>query len=90
MDLGATVCTPADPHCLVCPWVRQCRGFADGDAEALPVKARRSAKPVRRGVAFWAMREDGALLLRKRPERGLLGGMAEVPSTDWRSATWTI
>lgn len=90
MDLGATVCTPADPHCLVCPWVMQCRGFADGDAEALPVKARRSAKPVRRGVAFWAMRQDGALLLRKRPERGLLGGMAEVPSTDWRSATWTI
>jgi A/G-specific adenine glycosylase len=90
MDLGATVCTPTDPHCLVCPWANCCRGFADGDPEALPVKARRSAKPVRRGVVFWAMREDGALLLRRRPEQGLLGGMAEVPSTDWRSATWTI
>ena len=90
MDLGATVCTPVEPNCLVCPWASFCRGFAEGDAEALPVKTQRSAKPVRRGVAFWAMREDGALLLRRRPEQGLLGGMAEVPSTDWRSAAWTI
>lgn len=89
MDLGATVCTAIDPHCLVCPWAMHCRGLADGDAEALPVKAQRSAKPVRRGVAFWAMREDG-VLLRRRPEQGLLGGMAEVPSTDWRSTAWTI
>jgi A/G-specific adenine glycosylase len=90
MDLGATICTPLEPRCLVCPWAAHCRAFADGDAEMLPVKAPRSAKPLRRGVAFYAMRKDGALLLRRRPERGLLGGMAEVPSTDWRSAAWTI
>ena len=62
---------------------------AAGDPESLPVKAPRAAKPLRRGVAFWAMRGDGALLLRRRPERGLLGGMAEVPSTEWRKEAWT-
>ena len=90
MDLGATICTPLDPRCLACPWAEHCRGFAEGDAERLPIKVRRSAKPLRRGVAFWAMRGDGALLLRRRPERGLLGGMAEVPSTDWRPAACSV
>jgi A/G-specific adenine glycosylase len=89
MDLGATVCTPAKPRCLDCPWREPCRARAAGDPEALPMKAARAAKPLRRGVAFWAMREDGALLLRRRPERGLLGGMAEVPSTEWRKQGWT-
>jgi A/G-specific adenine glycosylase len=89
MDLGATVCTPASPRCMVCPWQEACCARAAGDPESLPVKAARGVKPVRRGVAFWAMREDGAVLLRRRPERGLLGGMAEVPSTEWRSAAWT-
>jgi A/G-specific adenine glycosylase len=89
MDLGATVCAPTSPRCMVCPWAEPCRARAAGDPESLPVKAPRSAKPVRRGVAFWAMRADGALLLRRRPERGLLGGMAEVPSTEWRKEAWT-
>ncbi|HEX6103801.1 MAG TPA: A/G-specific adenine glycosylase [Alphaproteobacteria bacterium] len=90
MDLGATVCTPSGPRCMMCPWAAPCRARAAGDPESLPVKAARGAKPVRRGVAFWAMREDGALLLRRRPESGLLGGMAEVPSTEWRKQGWSI
>jgi A/G-specific adenine glycosylase len=89
MDLGATVCAPTSPRCMVCPWAEPCLARAAGDPESLPVKAPRAAKPVRRGVAFWAMRGDGALLLRRRPERGLLGGMAEVPSTEWRKEAWT-
>jgi A/G-specific adenine glycosylase len=89
MDLGATVCAPASPRCMVCPWAEACRARAAGDPESLPVKPPRASKPVRRGVAFWALREDGSLLLRRRPERGLLGGMAEVPSTDWRHEAWT-
>jgi len=89
MDLGATVCAPTSPRCMVCPWAEPCRGRAAGDPETLPVKAPPRAKPLRRGIAFWAMREDGALLLRRRPERGLLGGMAEVPSTEWRKEAWT-
>jgi A/G-specific adenine glycosylase len=89
MDLGAIVCTPTSPRCMVCPWHEACRARAAGDPESLPVKAAKAAKPVRRGVAFWAMREDGALLLRRRAEKGLLGGMAEVPSTEWRAQSWT-
>jgi A/G-specific adenine glycosylase len=89
MDLGATVCTPTSPRCMVCPWQEACRARAAGDPESLPVKAPRGTKPMRRGVAFWAMREDGALLLRRRPQRGLLGGMAELPSTEWRNEAWT-
>jgi A/G-specific adenine glycosylase len=89
MDLGATVCTPTSPRCMVCPWAAACLGRAAGDPESLPVPAPRRAKPLRRGVAFWAMREDGSVLLRRRPERGLLGGMAEVPSTEWRQEAWT-
>ncbi len=90
MDLGATVCTPLKPRCMVCPWREPCRARAAGDPESLPVKASRAPRPLRRGVAFWAMREDGALFLRRRAERGLLGGMAEVPSTSWRAAAWTV
>ncbi len=89
MDLGASVCTPRRPRCLLCPWVAHCRAHALGRAEEFPVRAARAGKPLRRGVAFWVVREDGAVLLRRRPEEGLLGGMVEVPSTAWREAPWT-
>ncbi|MCG8546308.1 MAG: A/G-specific adenine glycosylase [Alphaproteobacteria bacterium] len=82
MDLGATVCTPRSPRCLLCPWSGECAGKEV--AESLPRKRPKSEKPTRRGMAFWLERRDGAILLRRRPERGLLGGMMEVPSTDWR------
>ncbi|MBX6368636.1 MAG: A/G-specific adenine glycosylase [Rhodospirillales bacterium] len=87
MDLGATVCTPAKPLCALCPWSKACRGRALGIAESLPARRAKAAKPVRRGVAFVALR-DGAVLLRRRPPRGLLGGLLEVPSTEWRSEPW--
>ncbi len=83
MDLGATICTPTSPKCLLCPWSDRCAAYARGDAETLPRRAQKKAKPIRHGVAFWIEREDGAVLLRRRPPRGLLGGMVEVPSTDW-------
>ncbi|MCA3559427.1 MAG: A/G-specific adenine glycosylase [Aestuariivirga sp.] len=83
MDLGATICTPRDPNCLICPWAEHCRGRIAGLASSLPRKTPKKAVPTRRGVAFWIERKDGAVLLRRRPEKGLLGGMMEVPSTDW-------
>jgi len=83
MDLGATICTPTSPKCLLCPWSDRCVAHARGVAETLPRRAQKKAKPTRRGVAFWIERDDGAVLLRRRPPRGLLGGMVEVPSTDW-------
>lgn len=81
MDLGATVCTPGKPRCMLCPLTALCRGR--DIAETLPRKKPKKAKPTRRGAAFWIEREDGAVLLRRRPESGLLGGMMEFPSTDW-------
>ena len=86
MDLGATVCTPRRPRCLACPWHAGCRGRAAGIAERLPARAPKPVRPLRRGTAFWAVRADGFILLRRRPEDGLLGGMMEVPTSTWRAA----
>jgi len=84
MDLGATVCTPRNPSCVICPLIDGCAARQQGIAEELPRRAPKALKPTRRGVAFVLSRKDGAVLLRKRPAKGLLGGMDEVPSSDWR------
>jgi len=86
MDLGATICTPRDPNCLICPWAEHCAGRISGLAPSLPRKKPKKKVPTRRGTAFWIERADGAVLLRRRPEKGLLGGMMEVPSTQWGEA----
>ncbi len=86
MDLGATLCTPRRPACGLCPLVEPCQARRRGEPEAFPAKRAKPDKPTRRGVAFWAMRGDGAVLLRRRPESGLLGGMMEVPSSPWAEA----
>lgn len=88
MDLGATTCTPRKPSCGRCPFGDDCVAHAAGTAETLPRKAPKAERPTRRGVAFWAMGPGGAVLLRRRPEKGLLGGMMEIPSTDWREQGW--
>jgi A/G-specific adenine glycosylase len=90
MDLGATVCSPRNPRCMLCPWSDACAARKAGTAESLPAKAAKSARPIRYGIAFWALRRDGAVLLRRRPEKGLLGGMMEIPSTDWRGQPWSL
>lgn len=84
MDLGATLCSPKRPTCSLCPWTEPCAARKSGLAETLPVKAPKKQKPTRRGVAFVAVRSnDGAVLLRRRPPKGLLGGMSEVPGSEW-------
>jgi A/G-specific adenine glycosylase len=87
MDLGATICTPRSPNCLICPWSDACQARAEGDAERFPVKAAKAERPTRRGIAFVAERLDGAVLLGRRPPKGLLGGMTEVPGSEWRVGT---
>ncbi|MDK9719707.1 MAG: A/G-specific adenine glycosylase [Rhodospirillales bacterium] len=90
MDLGSTICTPAKPDCPQCPISKDCSSLAQGLAETLPTRLKRAARPQRFGVAFFAeRRSDGAFLVRKRPEKGLLGGMLELPGTDWRAEPWT-
>jgi A/G-specific adenine glycosylase len=90
MDLGATICTPRRPRCVLCPWRACCAAAASGRMEELPARAEKPERPLRYGVAFWLTRPDGAVLLRRRPEKGLLGGMTEFPSTPWRAEPWTI
>jgi len=88
MDLGATICTPTKPKCILCPWSASCAALSAGDAETYPRKAPKAERPVRHGMAFWMVNGKGEVALRRRPEKGLLGGMMEIPSTDWRAAIW--
>ena len=83
MDLGAAICTPKRPSCLMCPLQTDCAAHAAGIEAQLPVKLGKTERPGRYGIAFLVLREDGHVLLRRRPAAGLLGGMLEVPSTDW-------
>lgn len=85
MDLGATICTPRSPACGLCPWREPCRARRAGTQESFPRKAAKKPGRTRFGAAFVAMREDGAVLVRTRPARGLLGGMVEVPGSEWRA-----
>ena len=85
MDLGATICTPKKPVCSLCPWNDSCAAHARGDAEAFPRRTPKREGALRRGAAFVARRSDGYVLVRTRPPRGLLGGMTEVPTTEWQS-----
>jgi A/G-specific adenine glycosylase len=83
MDLGATICTPKRPACALCPWNDACATRLRGDPETFPRKAPKTQGRLRRGAAFVALRADGAVLMRTRPAKGLLGGMTEVPNTQW-------
>lgn len=85
MDLGATVCTPANPRCMICPWTDDCAARRTGTPEAYPRRKPKPIRPLRRAVAYVLVRSDGAVWLRRRQPKGLLGGMMEVPSSDWTS-----
>ncbi len=83
MDLGATICSPKRPSCLICPVQKYCDANAQGIEAELPRRAPKAERPTRKGIVFVALNDDGKMLLRERPQEGLLGGMTEVPSTEW-------
>jgi A/G-specific adenine glycosylase len=83
MDLGATICTPKRPACALCPWTGECLARAAGLQDVLPYRTAKADGTLRRGAAFVAVKPNGAVLLRTRPAKGLLGGMAEVPGGRW-------
>jgi A/G-specific adenine glycosylase len=89
-DLGATVCTPAAPGCALCPWMAHCVGLRTGIVGDLPRKVAKPARPLRHGVHFWLADAGGNVLLRRRPLAGLLGGMTELPGTEWRASPWGV
>jgi len=85
MDLGSSICTPKKPACALCPLNGDCMSRARGDQETYPRKAAKKTGALRRGAAFVVTRGD-ELLVRTRPEKGLLGGMTEVPTSHWLDA----
>jgi A/G-specific adenine glycosylase len=88
MDLGATVCTPRAPKCGVCPWAEACAARASGAPETFPRRAAKRERPRRFGVAFRVVHE-GRFWLVRRPEQGLLGAMAGLPTTEWSARAWS-
>lgn len=78
MDLGATICVPRAPRCLLCPLLARCAGRAAGVAETLPVKARKAKGP-HKEIAAAVVWKGGRVLIGRRPAEGLLGGLYELP-----------
>jgi A/G-specific adenine glycosylase len=85
MDLGSSICTPKKPACALCPLNDGCAARARGDQETFPRKAAKKTGALRRGAAFVVARGN-ELLVRTRVEKGLLGGMTEVPGSNWIAA----
>lgn len=83
MDLGATICTPKRPACAICPWADACTARERGDQETFPRKTEKAEGALRKGAAFVVLREDDHILLRTRPDKGLLASMTEVPGSEW-------
>lgn len=82
MDLGATVCTPSSPKCQICPVEDLCQARAAGEEKLLPIRQKKAPRPTRVGYVYW-LENDGRILVRRRPLRGLLGGMPEFPTSPW-------
>jgi len=86
MDLGATVCRPKSPLCGDCPVTAWCAGYASGQPERYPLKLKKAERPHRSGIA-WVLRDgQGRVALVRRPDKGLLGGMLGLPTSDWSAA----
>jgi A/G-specific adenine glycosylase len=83
MDLGATICAPRAASCLICPLQPDCRATREGEPTLYPIKPVKAERPVRRGHAFVMTDAGGDVYLQSRPGKGLLGGMTEVPTSDW-------
>ncbi|MAX00812.1 MAG: A/G-specific adenine glycosylase [Sphingomonas sp.] len=83
MDLGATICTARSPRCLLCPLIGACAAERSGEPESWPRRERKRARPHRRATFFWLQRGDSVLLVR-RPEKGMLGGMRALPTGPWQ------
>lgn len=83
MDLGATICTPKSPNCLICPLIHSCAAAAEGDPARYPIKPKKKPKPTRRGHVYIAIDSAEKILTERRPDKGLLGGMLGLPTSDW-------
>ena len=83
MDLGATICTPKSPNCLICPLRELCAGLKEGAPEQYPIKPKKTPKPTRSGHVYVLLGSDRTVLTERRPAKGLLGGMLGLPTSAW-------
>lgn len=83
MELGATVCTPRKPKCGLCPWQGDCKARKAGNAEDLPRKLPKKAKPAKFGKVYWITNAKGQVMIQKRTAKGLYEGMYQLPTTEW-------
>lgn len=83
MDLGATVCTPASPKCMICPVNDYCAARKAGIAASLPARMKKTAKPQRHGYIYWVTDKAGRVLFERRGEKGMLGGTIGLPTSNW-------
>jgi len=82
MDLGSVICSPTSPKCEICVWQKFCQAYDKGTQTDYPKKIKKKPLPIRYGAAFVLYSQD-AVLLERRPDQGLLGGMMGVPGTEW-------
>jgi len=87
MDIGATICTPKSPKCLLCPIQKSCKAQKQGIAETLPKKLKKAPKPQKQGHIYWITNDKNQVLLHKRPEKGLLAGTIGLPTSEWSENT---
>ncbi len=87
MDLGATICTPKSPRCGLCPVSQHCEGRKKKIAANLPLQNKKKAKPKKFGYVYWVTNSKGQVLVERRPEKGLLGGMSGLPTSEWALKT---
>ena len=83
MDLGTSICTPANPKCAACPVSSECKAYLTGQVAAYPVKAIKKAVPTRHGRVYWLQTSNGEVVLERRADDRMLGGMVALPTTDW-------
>jgi A/G-specific adenine glycosylase len=83
MDLGATVCTPSSPKCMICPVRDHCDGYKEGIAAELPRRKAKGAKPQKHGYVYWVSDPEGRILFERRAEKGMLGGTIGLPTSPW-------
>ena len=86
MDLGAMICMPMSPSCSICVWQPYCAGFKNGDQTEFPKKSKKKKLPIRYGAVF-VLTHGNQILLERRPDDGLLGGMMGFPGTEWGEKT---
>lgn len=90
MDLGATICTPKSPACSLCPLNQNCSGYAQGTPEIYPLRAPKKERPKRYGYVYYITNKQGDVLIHKRPDKGLLGGMYGLPTSEWLENEGTL